>query len=80
MAINNPQTTLKIIEPLFYDEFNKQKPIFPEWTLERMPKNVNTRRIYLDEYKMSHEWALRKLKYKGKVRYLVVYIVTTFIH
>jgi hypothetical protein len=61
MATNNSrppqrQTNFEIIEPLFYDEFNTKDPIFPDWTLERMPKKVNTRRILLDEFNMSNGW------------------------
>ncbi len=61
MAASNPkpqqrQTNFEIIEPLFYHEFNTQHPIFPQWTIERMPKNVDTRRINLDKSDMSNGW------------------------
>ena len=71
MATNNlgsqqSRTSSEIIEPMFYDEFNKVEPIFPEWTLERMPRNVNTKRIILDVYKMSHGWLYESYNTKGR--------------
>jgi hypothetical protein len=71
MAANNSelqqrQTTFQIIEPLFYTEFNTLDPIFDEWTLERMPRNVNTKRIIWDGYKTSRGWLYESYNTKGK--------------
>jgi hypothetical protein len=71
MATNNSrpqlhQTTFQIIEPLFYEEFNTQYPIFPDWTIERMPRSVNVRHIRWDGYKMSGGWLYESYNTKGK--------------
>ena len=60
------QTTFQIIEPLFYYEFNEIDPAFPEWTIERMPKKVNTKRIVLDEFKMANGWLYESYNTKGR--------------
>lgn len=66
MAVNNSmpqqrQTTFQIIEPLFYREFNTY-PVFPEWTLEQIPRNNNP----LDKYKMSGCWLYKCYNTKGR--------------
>lgn len=71
MARNNskPQqqkTMFQIIEPLFYTEFNTEYPVFPEWTLERMPKNINTPRIIPDGSEKSGGWFYKSYNTKGK--------------
>jgi hypothetical protein len=71
MATNHPgpqqhQTSFQIIEPLFYHEFNTQYPVFADWTLERLPRNVNIRRIIWDGYKMSRGWHYESYNTKGR--------------
>ncbi|CAF3161247.1 unnamed protein product [Rotaria sp. Silwood2] len=71
MTANNPApqqnlTNFQIIEPLFYDEFNTVDPIFPEWTLERMPRNVNMKRIRLDKNKLLGKWLYESYNTKGR--------------
>ncbi|CAF0975823.1 unnamed protein product [Rotaria sp. Silwood1] len=73
MATNKPAsqqnlTNFQIIEPLFYKEFNTIDPIFPEWTLERMPRNVNTNRLRLDKNKMVGKWFYETYNTKGRFR------------
>ncbi|CAF3536295.1 unnamed protein product [Rotaria sp. Silwood1] len=73
MATNKPAsqqnlTNFQIIEPLFYKEFNTIDPIFPEWTLERMPRNVNTNRLRLDKNKMAGKWLYESYNTKGRFR------------
>ncbi|CAF3853691.1 unnamed protein product, partial [Rotaria sp. Silwood1] len=58
LASQQNLTNFQIIEPLFYKEFNTIDPIFPEWTLERMPRNVNTNRLRLDKNKMAEKDAI----------------------
>jgi hypothetical protein len=71
MAANNfgtqqRQTTFQTIEPLFYTEFNTKDPIFDDWTIERMPRGFNVRRIIWDDYKMSREWLYESYNTKGR--------------
>jgi hypothetical protein len=63
---DQPKTSFEIIEPLFYEQFNNVDPVFPDWTLERMPRNVNIRRVILDVYKMSNGWLYESYNTKGK--------------
>jgi hypothetical protein len=60
------QTTFEIIEPLFYTEFNKEDPIFDDWTIERVPRSFNAKRILWDGYKMSRGWLYESYNTKGR--------------
>ncbi|CAF1479609.1 unnamed protein product [Adineta steineri] len=62
------QTTFETIEPIFYKIFNESYWTFPEWTLERIPRNVNTKRISLDKCKMSKGWLYESYNTKGIFR------------
>ncbi|CAF1411981.1 unnamed protein product [Adineta steineri] len=59
------QTTFETIEPIFYKIFNESYWTFPEWILERIPRNVNTKRLSLDDYKMSNGWLYESYNTKG---------------
>ncbi|CAM4827380.1 unnamed protein product [Rotaria magnacalcarata] len=63
-------TNFTVIEPLFYKEFGEIEPIFPDWTLERMPKSVNTKRLKLDKNQMFGGWLYGSYNTKGKFRCL----------
>ncbi|CAF2947411.1 unnamed protein product [Rotaria sp. Silwood2] len=66
-------SNFQAIEPLFYQEFDTIDPVFEEWTLERMPKNVNTKRIKLDKNQMFGKWVYASYNTKGKFRCLKSY-------
>lgn len=59
-------TNFQIIEPLFYREFESVEPIGLEWTIERMPKKVNVKRIKLDKNQMFQGWIYTSYNTKGK--------------
>ncbi|CAF2051294.1 unnamed protein product [Rotaria magnacalcarata] len=63
-------TNFEKIEPVFNQEFGTNDPIFPEWTLERMPKKINIKRIKLDKNKMFERWLYGSYNTKGKFRCL----------
>lgn len=58
--------TFQIIEPLFYEQFNTKHSIIDGWTLERMPRKVNVKRIVLDENKMAGGWLYESYNTKGR--------------
>lgn len=55
------------ISPVFYYEFNDVYPEFPEWTIEKMPKKVNTNRLQLNNQNMSRDgWFYQSYNTQGK--------------
>jgi hypothetical protein len=56
-----------MIAPVFYREFNDVYPMFPEWSIEKMPRTVNTNRLQLDNQNMSRDgWFYQSYNTKGQ--------------
>lgn len=54
------------IERSFYHEFNNIKPFFPDWTIERIPRSVNVKRIILNARQKYSKWLYKPYNTRGR--------------
>ena len=69
----------RMIEPLFYEELEKNYPYLPEWTLERMSRSVNTNRLKVNKNTISDDWSYARYNGSGALVFILSSLLSKYL-